>query len=354
MNEIIDSATGEIITIQPTVMESMIRAEVDVAIATAKRYPRDIGLFKQSVARVIADPIVAAGCGYLVPRGKGIRGPSVRLAEIMAAQYGNLSVATRTIEIGERSVRIQAVAKDFETNYQTSMEVERSIMTNQGKRYDDTMIQTTVMAAQAIGYRNVVFKTIPREYVQFYYEQAQKIAEQDPKALLENRGKWVAHFEAGGISRDRILARFGVTDLKNLSSDDVITMQGWSNAVRDGDTTIDEIFPPEESPSGELDTVQPKTWGDVVNDALKRSRLRKPEKDAIIRSGIADSKTAEEMLAIINIAISNKEPRTRSEKSRDASSSADADTPAQQEPATESTSEPQKEDDEGDEQGSLI
>ena len=326
--ETLDSVTGEIVTTKSSVMESMIRAEVDMAITTAKQYPRDITIFKQSVARVIADPIIAAGCGYLIPRGKGIEGPSVRLAEIMAPLYGNMSVGTRTLEVGARSVRIQAVAKDYESNFQTTMEIERPIIDRNGKRYDDTMINTTIMAAQAIGFRNVVFKAIPREYVMYYHEQAKEIALQDPELLLGNRIKWVEFWEARGISRERILAKFKVTALKNLSGEDVVSMNGYANAMKDGEVTLDEIFPPEDGPGSELDMLQPETWGSIVNDALKKSKLRKAKKESIIRSGIKDQKTAEEMIAIINVSVANKaaskKPKT-GDKTPERSASADND-----------------------------
>jgi len=258
---------------------------------------------------------ILASCGYLLPRGGGIEGPSVRLAEICAAAYGNISVATRTIDIGAKSVRIQAVAKDFETNYQMSMEIERQIVTKHGVRFDDSLINTTIMAAQAIGFRNVVFKVVPKELVTHFHEEAKQIAMQDPDAMLATRKKALDFFEGMGVSSDRILKHFKVSAIKNLSHEDIVKLRGYFQALQDGDAELDEIFPPEKAESSdELESLMPDTWKPEIPDALDKSKITKAEKRSIIRSGIKSGKTAEEMLADIAVASAKKSSQSRTRR----------------------------------------
>src|SRR5215475_10940121 len=87
----------------PSAIEAIERAEVDVAITTAKRYPRDPAIVKRDMREMATkDPRIAASCTYTLPRaGKEITGPSVRMAEIAFAAYGNLNAGTRIVSMGD-------------------------------------------------------------------------------------------------------------------------------------------------------------------------------------------------------------------------------------------------------------
>ena len=78
-------------------LEALNRSEIDIQISTAKKFPRSV---EQSTKRIMAlatiDEETAQECFYSLRRGKGesasaVEGPSVRLAEIVAASWGNLS-----------------------------------------------------------------------------------------------------------------------------------------------------------------------------------------------------------------------------------------------------------------------
>lgn len=357
-----DSVTGEIVPSETNVLEAITRAEVDIAITTAKRYPRDIAVFQQSVERIISDPEIAQGCGFRLPVGKGVEGPSIRLAEIMAPCWQNMRVASRTIDVGKKSIRIQATAKDWQSNYEVYQEVERQIVDKTGKRFEEHLINRTIMAAQAIGRRNVIFQIIPREFVNKYHERAKEIAIQDPEALLKTRDKWLAYFEAGGVSRARVLAHFEVANMKNLSAQDVVSMKGYADAIKEGLANLDDIFPADQAPQGEdLESLMNETWIPEIPKALKKAKLPKAEQDALVRSGMKAGKSAEEMLAVINTAIANRKSdksKTQGRRKKPAvSTPADGSqttgqTNAPSEPSTDQTESP--EDGDGDAQAPLL
>jgi predicted phage-related endonuclease len=80
------------------------RAEIDVQIATAKPVPAQ----RQGVARLRAqlatlDVETAEQCFYVLPRGKTVEGPSVRLAEILASAWGNLRYGAEILGADETS-----------------------------------------------------------------------------------------------------------------------------------------------------------------------------------------------------------------------------------------------------------
>ena len=92
---------NEIIEIkQADMLQAINRAEVDIQIATAKQYPRDLSrVLNQIKTYATMDMETAEDCFYALRRGKGsdqqvIEGVSVRLAEIIASAWGNIRVQT--------------------------------------------------------------------------------------------------------------------------------------------------------------------------------------------------------------------------------------------------------------------
>ena len=88
---------------QADMLQAINRSEVDIQIATAKQYPRDLTQVLNKIKTYATmDMETAEDCFYAIRRGKGddqklIEGLSVRLAEIIAAAWGNIRVQTRII-----------------------------------------------------------------------------------------------------------------------------------------------------------------------------------------------------------------------------------------------------------------
>ena len=94
------------------------KAFIDVQIATAKTYPRNLKrAVDNSIAIVTMDQETASTCTYSLPRGgKPITGPTVHLAKVLAQQWGNLRCEAKVVEIGQKQITSQAVAFDLENN----------------------------------------------------------------------------------------------------------------------------------------------------------------------------------------------------------------------------------------------
>ena len=145
------------------VMSPATRAEVDIQVATAKRFPRSIKAFnRQAMEMATFNEDVAAGCIYALPRGgKPIEGPSVRLAEIVLAAWGNVRADARVIDVGAKEITAEGMCWDLEKNIAIRVQVKRRITDKNGSRYNDDMIVVTGNAACSIALRNAVFKVIP-------------------------------------------------------------------------------------------------------------------------------------------------------------------------------------------------
>jgi len=224
------------------------RAQIDMQIATARRYPRQLSLVKSNMLSFATlDEETAAGCFYTLPGRKGgdnkpLQGPSVRLAEIALSCYQHLRAGSRIIEDDGKFITAQGVVHDLENNVVISIEVKRRVTTKQGQRYSDDMIATTGNAACSIALRNAAFRVIPMALVKPVYEAAKRLAIGDGKSLVQRRGACVDHFAKMGVTKEMICTTLEIRSVDDISLSHLETLMGYSTAIKDGDATIDDIF----------------------------------------------------------------------------------------------------------------
>lgn len=230
---------------RPTALQAITAAEMDTQIATAKRFPRSASRFLAEAKSMIAiSPEVAAQCRYELTRaGKKIEGPSVRLAEIAAACYGNLRVTQRITDDDGTMVTAQATGIDLERNVGYLVEVKRRVTDKNGRRFSDDMVIVTCNAAMSIAGRNATFKVIPRAFVTVLEDEARAMARGDVKSLPDRLDRALAWFAGKGVPEARVLAALGVGGRADVTLDHLMTLQGMRTALQDGQATIEEVFP---------------------------------------------------------------------------------------------------------------
>lgn len=230
-------------------LEAITRAEIDVQVATAKRFPRSMSKFiAEAKSMVAVDPDLAAQCTYWLPARQGstepLTGPSVRLAEIVAVCWGNLRVVGRIADDDGKFLTAQGVAIDLERNVGYSVEVKRGITTKEGRRFGADMIKVTGNAAVSIATRNATFKVVPRAFVNLIEDEARQVAKGDIKTLPTRVFGALDWFATKGITEDRVFALLGVGGAADITLDLLGRLNGLRTAVRDGQARIDEIFAP--------------------------------------------------------------------------------------------------------------
>jgi len=245
---------------EPTALAAITGAEVDVQVATAKRFPRTVSKFlKAAESLATIDRKTADSCLYGLPRGgKIIAGASIRLAEIIAGTWGNLRIDSRIIDVGREFITAQATAWDMETNLAVKQEVRRRITDKNGNRYKSDMIIMTGNAAISIAIRNAVFRVVPRSLVDKLYDAARVVAVGNAQTMIDRRAAALATFAKMGVTPDRVLAVVDKPSAEDINAEDLGTLLGLLNAIRDGATTVDRAFPqaaPEASPAKGTDAV---------------------------------------------------------------------------------------------------
>lgn len=229
-------------------LEALNRSEIDIQISTAKKYPRLVG---ESLNRIVSlatvNPQTASECFYSLRRGgddgAAIEGPSVRLAEIVAASWGNLRVASQIVGNDGKFITARGVCHDLETNVAVACEVKRRITDRHGRTYNDDMQVVTGNAAGAIAFRNAVFKVVPKAVISNAIGEIKQALTQDTAAdLEETKKKMFSAFAKRGVTKDMILAYFGVESEEQVTAEVVAELRTTFTAIKEGQATAEELF----------------------------------------------------------------------------------------------------------------
>lgn len=250
MENAFDAETGEITTelvqIDTTALSAIVRAEIDTQIATARQFPRSIkGAIGNILTLATLDEDTAIECIYALKRsGKPIRGPSIRLAEIIATQWGNNRSGAQVVAIDRvnKVITAEGFFHDLESNSATKSTIQRRISDSKGRIYSDDMLAVTGNAACSIAKRNAVLAGVPKGVWRKAVEAAEQIIRGDVKTLVERRDAAVKAFAHFNISPEQVFTVLEVAGIDDINIDDLVTLRGFYSALRNGETTVEELL----------------------------------------------------------------------------------------------------------------
>lgn len=226
------------------------RANIDSQVATAKQYPRnEKRSIDNSIVMATMDKETAQSCGYALPRGgKPITGPSVHLAKIIISKWGNIRAEAKVVRRSNTQIVSLGRCWDLETNVAYSVEVSRSILNKDGKRYSEDMITVTGNAANSIALRNAIFAVIPKTYVDKVYKAAQAMITgdlSDETKLLQKRTAVIKGFnETYAITEAEVIKLCGKQTINQIKTEEIALLIGMAQSLKDGDTTVDQLMKP--------------------------------------------------------------------------------------------------------------
>jgi hypothetical protein len=228
---------------------SLARAEVDQQVATARALPRMISRVVANIKTLATlDEQACEECIYALPRGgKPIKGPSIRLAEIVASQWGNCRVAARVVHVDrlEKFVEAEGVFHDLETNTATTARVRRRLSDKQGRLFNDDMIGVTSNAACAIAKRNAILGGVPKAAWRQAYDAVESVLAGDLKTLAERRQLALKTFAAFGVTPERIFKALGVAAIDDVTLEHMGTLTAMRATLKNGEASVEEMFPVE-------------------------------------------------------------------------------------------------------------
>lgn len=252
------------------------RSEIDVQIATAKQFPRNLSQVLNNIETLATmDEETAASCFYMLRRqGKLIEGPSVRMAEIIASSWGNIRVQSRIIGNDGKMITAQGVCHDLESNYAVSAEVKRRITDKGGRTFSEDMQVVTGNAACAIAMRNALFKVVPMALVKKVVNKAKKVSLGEATSLEETRKKMIDYFQKIGVDQQHLFDYLSVGKIDEIDTDMCVELRGLATAIKEGTTTVQETFFPKPAAEPTKETVDPSKglFGDDANVESKQKK----------------------------------------------------------------------------------
>lgn len=93
------------------------------------------------------------------------------------------------------------------------------------------------------------------------YEEARKVVVGDASTLANRRAKALEHLQKFGATAEMVFKKLGVKGVEEITLDHLVMLRGIATALKEGDTTVDEVFA-DEKPA-------PATKTDAVKDKLR-------------------------------------------------------------------------------------
>ena len=256
------------------------KAEIDTQVSTAKAFPRSLKMFlDKAMSMATVSDSVAASCSYALPRGgKTLEGPTVRLAEIACASYGNIRSGARVIANDGKTITAQGICHDLETNNCVTVEVKRKITDREGRTYNEDMQTVTGNAACAIAFRNAVFKVIPAALITDVYDAAKQVARGTAETLPERRDKALSYLKGLGVKEKQICTVLEIKRVEDIDLDKLATLRGMVALIKNGESTIKDLFEVKVEPATKAEKELERV-SLLIKDCKEPTDLEKLKKD---------------------------------------------------------------------------
>jgi len=302
---------------------------LQMAMMAAKRAPRDT---IQSYTRIIEDckrKTLAEKAIYAYPKGgTTVTGPTIRLAECLARNWGNLEFGIVELEkkpaignIPGESI-VQAFCWDLETNTRSSTVFtvrhtrDKNIKLENGQKKkiqeqltDDRDIYEMIANQGARRLRSRILALIPDDVKELAVEQCEKTMEGGQGPLIDRVRAVVLAFQAYAVTQEMIEKRLG-HKIEATSEAELVILKTIGVSLKDGLENREAFFdlPQTESAKEEMTAKQ------SVDSHKAKSSEENPKKTKSIKNFAPPSKEAAEDWKAGDHHIQEKEIYPRTER----------------------------------------
>ncbi len=225
-------------------------AEVQAALVIARMNPRDQRQSMDRILNACCRPQLAETALYSYSRGgSDISGPSIRLAEAIAQQWGNMQFGIRELSQKNGISEVQAFAWDVETN--TRREVTFSVPhvrhTKKGsyKLEDPRDIYELVANQGARRLRACILSVIPGDVIEAAVSQCLVTLKSHADTSPEGIQKLISAFEPFGVTKAQI-EKFCQCRADAIKPAQIVRLRKVYSSLKDGMSAPEEWFEPEE------------------------------------------------------------------------------------------------------------
>lgn len=235
--------------------------EVQAAMVIAKKFPRDEVESYNRILRSCQRKSLAESAMYEYPRGgTKVTGPSIRLAETMAQNWGNLDFGITELEQTDGESQVMAYAWDLETNTRQvkifSVPHVRSTKKGNVLLTDPRDIYEMVANQGARRLRSCILGIIPGDVVEAAVEECQKtLATGNDEPLIDRVRKGIKMFEDRFSVTQEMVEKYIGCKSEAFSENDMIRLNNVYRSLRDGMAKREDFF---EIPTPDSDKEDPE------------------------------------------------------------------------------------------------
>lgn len=271
-------------------------AEVQASLVLAKRFPRDQIVALDRIKTACQRPGLAEKALYSYARGgSDIGGPSIRLAEAVAQNWGNLDFGIRELEQRPGESTVEAFAWDKETNVRQTktFQVKHKRYTKKGS-YDleDSRDIYEVTANQgARRLRACILGIIPGDIIDEAVAQCEETLKTEIDTSAAALKKMLEAFEPFKVTREMVERRIQ-RRLDAITPAQFIQLKKIYNSLKDNMSTASDWFELAETPQAADDNKG--TASDKLKNKLKKNTQQTQEAHPQGKSAEQAEKPAEE------------------------------------------------------------
>ena len=285
-------------------------AEVQAALMIARMNPRDQRVSMDRILNACTRQSLAQSAVYAYSRGgSSITGPSIRLAEAIAQQWGNIQFGIRELSNSGGKSEVQAYAWDVETNTrrEISFTVPHIRYTKKGgySLEDPRDIYELVANQGARRLRACILAVIPGDVVEAAVSQCQVTLRQSVDVSPEGIKKTIDAFERFGVTKAQI-EKFCQCRSEAINAAQIVRLRNVYTSLRDGMSSpadwfepIEEVAPTkavEASPKSLKDKLKEKKAAEAVA-SVAQPEAEKAQEQTIAEADLPDSGTATDQMS---------------------------------------------------------
>lgn len=222
--------------------------EVKGQIFMAKSYPRNYFEAEKRILDACRRPSLATTATYAYKRGSSkVEGPSIRLAEVLAQNWGNLSYGIQELEQRDGESVAKAFCWDLETNVRQekifTVKHVRSARGSLTKLTEPRDIYERVASDGARRLRACILGVIPGDVVEMAVDQCRlTLAGQSDKPLKDRISGALSHFKENyGVTQEMIEEHFGYS-ASSFSEFDLAQLTSIRNSLKDNMSKVEDWF----------------------------------------------------------------------------------------------------------------
>ena len=223
--------------------------EVKMAIFLAKQFPRNIIEAENKIKESCKRLSLASTAIYSYKRGSSkVEGPSIRLAEVLAQNWGNMQYGIKELENKNGESTMMAYCWDMENNVKqekifTVKHVRDTSKYGKQKLEQERDIYEATASSASRRLRACILGVIPGDVVEMAVEQCNQTMRGQSDVPLKDRIKGaVEHFgKQYGVTQEMIEKRFGY-NAEAFTEYTLVELTKINTSLKDGMSVVDDWF----------------------------------------------------------------------------------------------------------------